>query len=83
MINTSYFYNILRENINTFEEKHELESLDQDALYEAIGVMSKGMLNKIGAKSIDYGDIPDSKGGYFIITTCMLVYKQHHISYAI
>lgn len=62
MINTSYFYNILRENINTFEEKHELESLDQDALYEAIGVMSKGMLNKIGAKSIDYGDIPDSKG---------------------
>ena len=62
MIRTSNFYNILRENINTFEEKHELESLDQDALYEAIGVMSKGMLNKIGAKSIDYGDIPDSKG---------------------
>ena len=57
-----YIYTILRENVTTFEEKHELDGLTESDSSEVQNQVVINMLKGIGGRRVDFAEIEQSKG---------------------
>ena len=57
-----YIYTILRENVTTFEEKHELDGLTESDSSEVQNQVVVNMLKGIGGRRVDFAEIEQSKG---------------------
>ena len=72
-----YIYTILRENVTTFEEKHELDGLTESDSSEVQNQVVINMLKGIGGRRVDFAEIEQSKGrlekfvGYKNMTTAI------------
>lgn len=57
-----YIYTILRENVTTFEEKHELDGLTESDSSEVQNQVVTNILKGIGGRRVDFAEIGQSKG---------------------